>query len=281
MKRQISSSISKSRPFQRHIPRLGNLNTSDSVVTIPHSHIRLNHIFETWVFEAVKLLETSLKLDDPYWYNILGLLAKDNQEVTLLFLACKFGFLWALETLERTSTRINWLQQNKRGLTPLGLACRGGYADIVGFLFKKEVAATSNDFFVAAENGHDSVVDLLICQPTVNVNFVWPGWFQDNTALTMAVRNGHLGVVERLLKGPDVKLHAPGPEGGTLLMRAAQYGQMEVVRSLITGPRVDVNEKDLEGRTALFWALKNEQTAVAEFLLSHPDLVLTSESVGK
>ena len=64
------------------------------------------------------------------------------------------------------------------------------------------------------------------------------------TPLYLAAENGHASVVPLLLAHPRVELNAKDNDGGTPLHGAAFNGHASVVPLLLADPRVEVNAKD-------------------------------------
>jgi len=76
-----------------------------------------------------------------------------------------------------------------------------------------------------------------------------------STALMTATWNGHVNVVEVLLKS-GANLNSADKYGKTPLMYACQYGQDKVITVLVSrGASVEARSKD--GRTALMYAARN------------------------
>ncbi|KAH0563314.1 hypothetical protein GP486_002120 [Trichoglossum hirsutum] len=95
------------------------------------------------------------------------------------------------------------------------------------------------------------------------------GW----TPLSWAARNGHRGVVERLLLEKGVDLDSKDSSGQTPLSWAARNGNEAVVK-LLLGGGADVNSKNRDGQTPIWWAAEKGREAVTQLLLernAHPD----------
>ena len=117
----------------------------------------------------------------------------------------------------------------------------------------------------ARYNEIDTVRAILLChgEDVVNDTDSRTG----NTALHMAAANGHLGVVELLLKcGADPKI--ANAQGNTPLHWAATNGQQSVV-DLLLKYKVDVLQQNKAGRSALTEGFTSENTGVVQSLLEH------------
>jgi hypothetical protein len=99
-----------------------------------------------------------------------------------------------------------------------------------------------------------------------------------NTALTEAVRKGHVDCVEVLLKhGADVNVVSN--YGTTALMRAAEQGHVDCVEVLLKHG-ANVNAADNYGWTALIWAATNGHSDCVEVLLKHGANVNAADNYG-
>lgn len=101
---------------------------------------------------------------------------------------------------------------------------------------------------MAASNGNEGIVKLLLATERVNVNS--QDYSSRYTPLSEAARNGHVAVVKLLLATDGVDLHL----GDLPLGCAAQNGHEEIVKLLLATKRVDVNSRDRDGETALLEA---------------------------
>ena len=86
---------------------------------------------------------------------------------------------------------------------------------------------------MAAKNGHDEIVDLLLAQSRVDVDHA-----EDEvgtTPLFMAAQNGHDYIVLKLIThGADVNFKMPdGTSGASPLIAAAQCGHHKIVKLLL------------------------------------------------
>ncbi len=121
---------------------------------------------------------------------------------------------------------------------------------------------SENSFIKYVEKGDKAVVDL----------FLTAGMSPDAksekgiSALTIAVRSGHIEMVTLLLaKGVDV--NAKDKDGFTALMEAVRVKNVEVVKILID-KGADVNAKDIAGNTALTIATSGGHTEMVNLLIA-------------
>ena len=114
---------------------------------------------------------------------------------------------------------------------------------------------------MAAENGHLEVIEALIkADADVNASNK-----NGTTALQVAAINGHLKVVEALIEaGADV--NASNNNGVTALQVAAENGHLEVIEALIkAGAKVD--QENTNGDTALKYAADHGHVKIVKALI--------------
>jgi ankyrin repeat protein len=178
---------------------------------------------------------------------------------------------------------------NRRGVTPLDLACENGSADMIRKLLAAGASAKSSQaLMLAARTGNpDAVAILLDRGADVNATEA-----SGQTALMWAITENHPDAVHVLLDhGADVNAatpridqppptvgnlqgigraqerKAPVPEGAmTPLLYAARDGRADIARMLIA-KGADVNHPEAFGETPLLLAILNGHTELAQFLL--------------
>jgi ankyrin repeat protein len=144
--------------------------------------------------------------------------------------------------------------------------------------------------WIAAENGHEAVVKLLLDKEDVNVNSIEYGEYgdgdgSDGRPLWMAAGNGHEAVVKLLLNKEGVSVNSSDKHGRTPLWFAAENGHEAVVKLLLDKEGVDVNSKDYgehgySGGTPLWIAAENGHEAVVKLLLDKEGVDVDSKSKG-
>jgi ankyrin repeat protein len=121
-------------------------------------------------------------------------------------------------------------------------AAHGRLADVQRMLESGELYANENlndnlndTLVLAAQNGHVDVVDYLLRQPLFD-----PSAY-GNCAIWVAAMKGHLAVVERLLQDKRVD---PSADDNHAVRRAAENGHLAVVERLLQDKRVDPSVRD-------------------------------------
>ena len=155
--------------------------------------------------------------------------------------------------------------------TPLLLAAKNGHEAVVKLLLETgKVDANSTDFVdrtplnMAAENGHEAVVKLLLKTGKVDTNSTD---LVDRTPISQAAKNGYEAVVKLLLETGKVDVDSRDRGWQTPLLWAARNGHKAVVKLLLETGKVDVDSTDLVDRTPLSWAARNGHEAVVKLLL--------------
>lgn len=123
---------------------------------------------------------------------------------------------------------------------------------------------------IAAENGHTSIVKMLLDLTPNRVDALADNDFRQ-TPLSIAAEFGHIDIVNMLLDlGTDlVDVNAKDYySGGTPLYLAPKKGHDAIVKLLLDlgSNRVDINAKDDDGRTPASWAALQGYNSIVEML---------------
>ena len=102
---------------------------------------------------------------------------------------------------------------------------------------------------VAVEKKHNSIVKLLLEQPTLDLNLTdRDGW----TALHFAASHDNVAAVKLLLADPRLNTHNHKDimsTGYTPVMTAMVNKNVDALRELVAHPRVDLDTRDMLGRS--------------------------------
>ena len=156
------------------------------------------------------------------------------------------------------------------GDTPLLYASYIGNPQIVSALLDANCNIRARDdidgamaIHIAAANGHDEVVNLLLNKDKTLINEVDNNG--EDTPLHWAIMKNSDSTVELLLSqgaNPNQK----NSSAQTPLHYAAMYKNMYAVNLLVEKYKVDKNLKDKDGKTALDWANENEYNEIIAYL---------------
>jgi ankyrin repeat protein len=223
------------------------------------------------IFERKEIFQLFQLLLDNKCEDYGGYDEHDKQK-TILYWAADFGCTSVVELLK--SSAVNMDARTEMGYTPLVLAARNGHEAVVRVLLDiPGVDVNSSDKYdatvlsLAAHDGHEAVVRLLLNVPGVDVNLS----DKDGDApLSAAVLNGHEAVVRLLLNVPGVDVNSSNKYGNTPLSLATLNGHEAVVRLLLNVPCIDVNSPNNNGSTPLSLAARDGHEAVVRLLLDVP-----------
>ncbi|KAJ5653773.1 hypothetical protein N7490_000776 [Penicillium lividum] len=158
--------------------------------------------------------------------------------------------------------------------TPLSWAAENGHETVVKLLLQTgKVDVDLKDVYQqtplswAAGNGHEAVVKLLLRTGEVDVDT--KDSLYQQTPLSWAVKHGHEAVVKLLLQTEKVDVDSKDIYQQTPLSWAARFGRKAVVKLLLQTKKVDVDSKDSKyQRTPLSWAVRSYgHEAVVKLLL--------------
>ena len=171
--------------------------------------------------------------------------------------------------------------KDDHGRTPLSLAAEYGHESIVQMLIKRDdvdINAKDNHertpLSLAAMDGHEAVVRLLIERGDVDINS------KDNTGripLSWAAMRGHEAVVRLLIERGDVDINSKDNFGRIPVSLAALCGREAVARLLIERGDVDIHSKDNIGWTPLSLAAMRGHNAVVRLLIERGDVDINSK----
>lgn len=158
---------------------------------------------------------------------------------------------------------------NSMGQTLVSLAARNGHWNAVSFLLQYKADPHTTDIqrrtplSHAAENGHESVVRLLLKHVDEDTrDFSW------KTALAYAAENGHEEVARLLLEARSPPNSKDFYRCQTPLFHAARGGHLATVRLLLEHG-ADPKIQDIDRQSPIFYAVKSGYETVVRFLLQY------------
>lgn len=156
---------------------------------------------------------------------------------------------------------------NSRGnSTPIASAIAGGHEGVVWqLLARTDTASNPNELLsVAAGWGHEALFGQLMARKDIREHFTSEGYA---SGLAYASENGHESVVRLLLNSGKVHPNQKDSLGNTALWWAAMNGNEAVVKTLLETGWVDARCKGNDGTTALWHAASKGYNEIARLLL--------------
>ncbi|EXK79028.1 hypothetical protein FOQG_16321 [Fusarium oxysporum f. sp. raphani 54005] len=166
---------------------------------------------------------------------------------------------------------MEYSQAFPRAMTGLHLTAYFGSIEAVQALLQNGVDPDPKDSYqrtplwLAASEGHDSVVRVLIGTGRVSVNTMSIGRY---TPLHIAGMNGHGSVVRLLLGTGQAVIGSKSRTGQSPLSAAASMGHTSLVEQLVRTGKFDVNGMSRSKSTPLSLAAKHGHFDVVKLLLS-------------
>lgn len=279
------------------------------VATICLTYLRFD-VFDTGFCSTDEEFEQRLNLNPlydyaaRYWGHHARVATGSVEELTLSFLGSMPKIAASAQAAMVHPDAPRYSQRAPRGVTGLHLAAMFGLTQTVMKLLLSGHEPNPQDTFnqtpmlLAAANGHDKVVSLLLAGGQTKVNC---GDKYGRTPISWAARMGHRAVVQQLLMSDDVDPNSKDnydqtaltlakenghddiadlleAEGNTLLtshtfskapdllLRAARDGNETAVKLFLT--ELDPDLKDGIGRTPLLWASERGHEAIVKQLLA-------------
>lgn len=198
-----------------------------------------------------------------------------------VFAAASNGKLFRIKKYLQHYSRseVKWLlTQEVDNTTPLIVACRNGYIDVVNYFiqhcgvdieqvgsvtFDKETIEGAPPLWCAAAAGHYSTVEVLV----KNGAMVNHTTFSNSTPLRAACFDGHYDIVKYLVShGANIEL--ANRHGHTCLMISCYKNHLAIVEYLLK-LGADVNRRSVRGNTALHDCAESGSLDIMKLLLKN------------
>ncbi|XP_031405832.1 protein ACCELERATED CELL DEATH 6-like [Punica granatum] len=192
---------------------------------------------------------------------ILGLTPQEN---SIIHIASRFGHV---SVVQEICTRCKSLltKPNIDGDTPLHVAARAGQLGVVSSLLKQMIEEPAFDI----ESGRNCRLKMVM----------WKNK-RDNTALHVAIGNGHLQAAELLLEVNPQLVHYANHDGESPLYLAARGGMVEIVNRILMFPSAPSG--GCHGQTALHAAVIERNPGIVQSLLRvRPELINAMDHEGR
>lgn len=172
--------------------------------------------------------------------------------------------------------------KNSVGETPLFLAAQQGHNGVVRVLLQQSTVDVNSKtingvppLLCAAEGGHVEAVKIILQRPDV-VTTVSEGWYE--SPLTAAARSGCVEAMKLLLERPEVKVEVSDSKFEMAFLAAIRHGRLEVVKFLMSQSDICINgHSGTSTETPLSCAAKHGQKEIVELLLEQPEI----ETMGR
>ncbi len=189
-----------------------------------------------------------------------------NHSTEILFEACKKAKQHVILGLLSLPAGFDVNVKNMSGDTPLILAARKEYKEVVALLLEKGAPINEKNYrgwtalMYAASSGRQETVALLLKNgASINENDS-----SEFSALSLAAWNGHKDTVILLLEN-GAKINNKDHDGWSALMFAAYSGHQETV-ALLLESGANINEKNKNGLSALMLAANGRHKEIAVLL---------------
>uniref|UniRef100_T1JXK5 Ion transport domain-containing protein n=1 Tax=Tetranychus urticae TaxID=32264 RepID=T1JXK5_TETUR len=210
--------------------------------------------------------------------------------MTPLHLGAKQGHLRVLHALKGA---VDWkICSRKTGFTALHVAAANGQTDFVSemltqvpanILSEKPLADPGADYGItplhlAAQNGHESVVRLLMNSTGVQVDA--PTRVHGSIPMHLAAQGGHMLVAGLLISRSGDSLMSRDRQGRTCVHLASATGHRDMV-ALLLGQGAEINAQDKKGWTPLHYASRHGYLSVVQLLVESGADPTTASKDGK
>lgn len=178
--------------------------------------------------------------------------------------------------------KINLLEKNEDGDTPLHIACEYGYLDIVKFIVScggktlYKIIHKQNTYNVLHSacigiGASIDVVKYLIEDLKIDPNIKD---YEYANPLHCAVTGGHLDIVAYLVEVCKVEIDSKDNYGNTILHNCCMWGYLDIMKYIIGCGKhnININTKNKNGETILFEACYWNKIDMINYILKECDV---------
>lgn len=190
--------------------------------------------------------------------------------------------------------------------TPLQWAAYLGQLSIVKCLLEKKAHVDGSEFKLAAENGHLNVIEHLYENTNNSKDYIKIAFFaaaeygrtpilayfikkglinktdeSNNTALMLAVYNGHFQTVEYLVEQCGADVNCETPQGKNAISCAIEKGDINIVTFLFEKSLNSTNTRIELANKLIIHAIKYQKIDIIEYLIKNGADVNKTDHYGK
>lgn len=154
------------------------------------------------------------------------------------------------------------------------VTCFGSYSNLQA-AGKAAERQMRDDWLNAAMEGKIEVIKNLIDKIDVNISDS-----HGKSALILAARDGHEEIVKLLLQVPNINVNARNIRLETPLMLAALFGRENIVKLLLAMPDININAENNMKSTALMAAAKSDKQNMLKLLLDAPGIKIDAKNAS-
>ncbi|KDO22325.1 hypothetical protein SPRG_12785 [Saprolegnia parasitica CBS 223.65] len=227
----------------------------------------MRHCMRSSNYDVLEALLSSPKVD---------INRRNHAGATALALACHANDpMLAAQLMQRPQLDVSTIDASC-GHIALAVACALQYVYVVRKLLSspemdvnyRDASGLTTLLQVCLNEGNVKIVHLLLERPEIDTSVRDK---HGNSALILATRQGHPGIVRALLAHGSCHVNAVNDAGSSALHDACQArNAVDLVPLLLRSPSIDVNCLDKKGQTPLMVACVSAADAVIDLLLDHP-----------
>jgi ankyrin repeat protein len=222
-----------------------------------------SHVVEKLLYDKPVKVNLPIIINNLHFFSHKFLIS--NCKATVLHIAVSHGHIKLVKMLLGHKEMDVNVKLNSNGITPLHLAAFQGHLEIVELLLADEKI-----------KANEPMTDYL--GSSEKQSYMQSHYYKSMTPLLMAVRKGHIKVVDFLFKSDKVDYNCINNLRDTALHIAVRENQVEIVKFLLNNNHVDrnfVNSINEQGYTPLHIAISfsnrypNQATNIIKLLLKN------------